>query len=500
MEIDANLKRANTQPIPLPGLPAVAPFDYDMLPDALSPWARDISERLQCPPDFVAAGIMASLAAVVGRKVGIRPQGKTSWTVVPNIWACIVGRPGVLKSPALEDAVAPLNRLIARAQEKYDQEEKRFKVAAMAAKLRMDAAKREVAKKLGKYPEADITDLLMVEEPEPPILRRYKTNDSSHECLAELLRQNPQGFMVYRDELISLLRNLDREDKAEARGFFLTAWNGDSPYTVDRIGRGTNLHVPAVCLSLLGGTQPGRLADYVARAASGAANDGLIQRFGLMVWPDTPKEWKDVDRKPDTAARDAAFQVFDRLNAFDPASIGAEQDLDMDGNPEGVPYLRFDKDALPVFREWRTKLEGRLRDESLHAAMEEHLSKYRKLIPALALLTHLADGGGGPVGRLPMLKALTWSDYLESHAGRIYGAGIQPEVTAAKAILRRIKQGDLPQCFPGWKVWRPGWSGLDRERAEEGLRLLVDYGWLEPGKSPTGGRPKTEYKVVEGAV
>jgi putative DNA primase/helicase len=125
MEIDANSKRATTQPIPLPSLPPVAPFDFDMLPDALTPWARDISERLQCPPDFVAAGIMAALAAVVGRKVGIRPQGKTSWTVVPNIWACIVGRPGVLKSPALEDAVTPLNRLISRAQKKYDQEEKR---------------------------------------------------------------------------------------------------------------------------------------------------------------------------------------------------------------------------------------------------------------------------------------------------------------------------------------------------------------------------------------
>jgi len=49
-------------------------------------------------------------------------------------------------------------------------------------------------------------------------------------------------------------------------------------------------------------------AEYVRRAVSGGAgDDGLIQRFGFLVWPDEPPTWKNVDRYPLTAAREAAW-------------------------------------------------------------------------------------------------------------------------------------------------------------------------------------------------
>ena len=47
--------------------------------------------------------------------------------------------------------------------------------------------------------------------------------------------QNPNGVLAHRDELVSLLKTLDREEFAAARGFFLTAWNGKDRYTFDRI-------------------------------------------------------------------------------------------------------------------------------------------------------------------------------------------------------------------------------------------------------------------------
>ena len=126
------------------------------------------------------------------------------------------------------------------------------------------------------------------------------TNDSSMAALAELLRHNPNGLLVHRDELVSLLRMLDQEENAEARAFFLTGWNGDSSYTTDRIARGMNLHVEAVCLSLLGSTQPARITEYVATAVrGGAGDDGMLQRFGLIVWPDIGGEWVNVDRAPE---------------------------------------------------------------------------------------------------------------------------------------------------------------------------------------------------------
>ena len=498
--VEQALRKTRTvkeKPTPLPdSLPPVQPFDYELLPEALRPWIQDIAERMQCPPDFIAVAALGAIAAVIGRKVGIRPQARTDWTVVPNLWIMVVGRPGVLKSPALEAGLAPLKRLIAEANDIYSAEEEQFKIEALTAKLKQEAAEKTARKILAKDPEADLLAVLAVEgEPVSPVLKRYQANDCTPASLGELLRQNPNGLLVFRDEVVSLLKSLDRDGQEEGRGFYLTAWNGDSPYTFDRIGRGLNLTIPAICLSLLGGTQPGRLSEYIYHAVKGgAADDGLIQRFGIMVWPDIPKKWKNVDRHPDNQAKNQAFEVFTNMDKFSPADVGAEQDTDINGQPDGIPYLRFEPAALEVFTEWRADLEQKLRTDDMLPALESHFSKYRKLVPALALIFHLVDGGNGPVTETATLMALAWSQYLESHAYRAYGSITHMEVSTAKAILKKIQQGKLSNGFCSRDVWRPGWSKLtDSKQVAKGLDVLEDYGWLTSEQIPTKGKPKTIY-------
>ena len=47
------------QPQPLPAeLLPVEPFPLAALPDAFRPWVGDASERMHCPPDFVAVPML----------------------------------------------------------------------------------------------------------------------------------------------------------------------------------------------------------------------------------------------------------------------------------------------------------------------------------------------------------------------------------------------------------------------------------------------------------
>src|SRR6202008_2465439 len=86
------------EPKPLPeGLLPVLEFEPGFLPDAIAPWVMDITERMQCPPDFVGIPAILGLGSVIGRKVSVRPQRKTDWCEVSNLWGALVGRPGVLK-------------------------------------------------------------------------------------------------------------------------------------------------------------------------------------------------------------------------------------------------------------------------------------------------------------------------------------------------------------------------------------------------------------------
>jgi len=64
------------EPVSLPeGLSPVAPLDTALLPAALAPWICDISERMQCPPDYVSMDRFLdgeSELPLIGRRIGSR--------------------------------------------------------------------------------------------------------------------------------------------------------------------------------------------------------------------------------------------------------------------------------------------------------------------------------------------------------------------------------------------------------------------------------------------
>src|SRR5262249_54375454 len=152
------------------------------------------------------------------------------WYEVPNLWGCIVGRPGVLKSPAMEQALKPLQRLEAQAREAYDLNLKDHKLQTEVYELRKQESKNR-AKAAIKEGLPDVEKLLNSDEPDAPTQKRYIVNDTTYEKLGAILCDNPNGVLAFRDELISLLKHLDHEENTSARGFYLTGWNGLSGYS-----------------------------------------------------------------------------------------------------------------------------------------------------------------------------------------------------------------------------------------------------------------------------
>src|SRR5262245_6337687 len=488
------------EPKPLPsGLAPVDPFDLDFLPSALGPWVSDIAERLQCPPDYIAVTAVTALGSLIGRRVGIKPQLQTDWVEYPNLWAMFIGPPGMMKSPAMNEALKPLHYLEGESLKDYEVAKKAYDASIDQFKLRRSVKRALDQKALKEQPNADEikSQIDLGDEPQEPVPVRYRTNDSSYEALGELLIANPKGILIERDEVISLLKHHDHEEEAVARGFYMSAWSGTQPYTFDRIGRG-HRHVEAVTLSIVGSTQPSRVAEYIRRAnADAGGGDGLIQRFGLLVWPDRAGDWRDVDRYPETAARRAAWGAFERIAELDEQAIlglGANK-----GPFDKTPHLRFDESAAAEFRAWREEPERRLRSGELSPALEGHLAKFRKVVPAIALINHVVDGGQAAIGSGALLKALAFARYLESHARRVYGAAGALEVGAGKAILEHIRRGDLQDGFSARDIQRHDWSRLtDRGHIRLGLNLLVDLDHLAANTAPgtdRGGRPKITYSI-----
>jgi putative DNA primase/helicase len=248
-------------------------------------------------------------------------------------------------------------------------------------------------------------------------------------------------------------------------------------------------------MSMLGGIQPGRLRSYLVDALEdGPSNDGLIQRFQLLVWPDTAPDWKYVDRAPDSASEQEVASIFRKL-------------VEMDA--ESPARFRFAPDAQELFIELLAELEAKIRGGELHPALISHLSKYRKLMPALALLFQLTDvaaanGGADIVSLRHAQRAAAWCDYLESHARRVYSCIVTPQLRAARELAEKIKLRKIGAdgFFSCRDVYLKGWSGLDSpEAVKQAAEILQDAEWVRDVSTesgPFGGRPSNRYKVNPG--
>ena len=463
-------------------LPPVPAFDTQLLPESLRAMVEDVADRMQVPIDFPAVTAMVALAGAVNRRALIQPKrADHGWLVVPNLWGGIVASPGQKKSPTISTITAPLRKIEAAWREEHQLATAAYSLQAEKAELVTSAWResyKRATKKNSDPPEKPEIDLQL------PISKRLLTSDGTFEALHALLSDNPAGLFVLRDELTGWLASLERSGHEEQRAFYLESWNGDSSFTVDRIGRGT-VHVEHCCISLFGGIQPSRLRSYLAEAlADGPSNDGLIQRFQLLVWPDPQTTWSYRDRAPSATAKAQADAVYCRLAAMD---------------EENPTIFKFSNAAQDLFVQWLTELETTLASDSLNPVMVAHLAKYRSLMHSLALLLALADGCDGEIPLAPVRRAASWCEYLTSHAHRIYAAKLTPERSAALLLSKRLRGGwrHREATFSLRDVYVNGWMGLGTpDEVRAALQILEEASWVRKHaktQATSGGRPSEQW-------
>ncbi len=103
---------------------------------------------MQCPVDFAAVGALVMVAAIVGRKIGIRPMKNNDWTVIPNLWGAVVGNSGIMKSPTLNEVLSPIKKLQALAFEDFNNAQAEYETNAELLRLQKSVDKSKARKAL----------------------------------------------------------------------------------------------------------------------------------------------------------------------------------------------------------------------------------------------------------------------------------------------------------------------------------------------------------------
>ncbi|WP_284452582.1 DUF3987 domain-containing protein [Parachlamydia acanthamoebae] len=472
----------------------VSPCPIATLPKEVADWIQGIAKQMQIAEDFFVAPLLVYLGSLIGRKRGLRLRQDTSWIEFPNLWGIVVGRPSMMKSPAMKAMLGPLEVLGNKAieaheilLEQYERELEAWKIRKKACEESYKSEYKSSLKSSShQQNEVKFHTETMLSEPKK---RRYKTQDATTEKLGELLADNPQGLLVYRDELAGWLNSFEKNGREGDRQFFLESWSGNQAFDVDRIGRGS-LHVPALCLSIFGSIQPGPLSQYIRSAIQGGSgDDGFIQRFQVMVWPDGKDDWKLIQGISISELEAPINRIFDCLDSltFDPI-----------GQPS---ILSFSMDAQVLFDKWQEKHEKRVRAGDLPPHMEAHLAKYKKLIAALCLiLEHIKEAVNGEhplaISVQTLESAICWLEYFESHANRIYGSGANAILKAAKGLINHLRKGDVKEPFTIRDIYHgKHWSGLGTaKQVEEVVDYLVEKQYLARHLVKSGGgRPTEKY-------
>ena len=491
------------QPLPrrLPEAPSLPP---EMVPEPLRDWLVQSAERACLPLEMLAVPALIAASGVVGRSVAVRPRDYSDWTVTPNLWGAIVAPPGAKKTDALLEALRPVSLLEEKARRAHEKLELQARAEQALLKAQIQGAVAK-AKKSGAVSTGDVAALMeRLEALENAPRKRYLSMDATVEKLGEILRDNPRGLTLMRDELASWLAAMEQEENAMARGFFLAAWSGNTGYSFDRIGRGT-VHIPAACVALVGGIQPEPLQAVFERLRREPARaDGMVQRLQMLVWPDELPDWNPPQSWPDKAAREAAAELFARLDGLERREPQNPSDV--------APRLLFLEDeAKRLFAQWHDAHERRLRGSELQGTphFASHIAKYGSLAASLAVIFHLLEFAHQPhrwvyendtwrpliepppVTASAVALALDWTEFLELHARKVYSSELQSEAQAVHRLAEAIRAGLVRDGQTIREVQRSSrfWDG---ERLAEALAVLERLGWLrvvelEPG--PAGGRP-----------
>lgn len=397
----------------------VIAFDDTLLPAPIYRWVEDNAKRANMPQDYLGVSLIVSLSILISYKFKVAPKSLDDWDITPNLWGIAIGDPSIGKTPMLKKAISLLNNLT--------------------------------------------------------IKSRLIVHDSTIEKLAETLSKQDHGVLLFRDELSGLFQSMQKNGREMDRAFYLEGFNGDSPYDSDRVKRGL-INIDSLCLSIMGGIQPDAINPLVNATITGQLNDGLLQRFQLMVWPE-PLQRKYYDAKPDYEAQNRMQDLFHKL--WDQLQICEHK------------VLRFTPEAQEKFKQFYEYHETQGGLDSFEPALEEHFNKYSSLLPSIALIFQIIENFDSEFISLKNFQyALNWVEYLASHAKKVYSKNSN---LTDKALTIYRNKNQLKHSFSASDVKRKGWSGLkDINFISEVLDLLTQQSILGIQKIDTNnvGRPK----------
>jgi hypothetical protein len=334
------------------------------------------------------------------------------------------------------------------------------------------------------------------EKPIAPSAVRVLVDNTTIEALAPLLKSNPRGLLLAKDELKGWLGSFDRYSSNTAGGsdesHWLSMYNGSTMVIDRKTGKHPSIHVPRATVSVTGNIPPGILKKGFNKERR---ESGLAARFLLACPPRTRVRWSEATVPQ--SVNQAYKTLFESLYGLQGRAGGDGEMLPVD--------VAMNLAAKALYTEFYNQHNAEQAD--FVGDLAAVWSKLEETAARLALVIHVVRCAAGHPGANPLIldeasmtAAIRLVKWFKHETRRVYAMLAEDESeqenrrlfewldhNGGEASIRDVQQ----KC-----AWLK-----ESGRAEKALEGLVDRGlgaWI-PVDDRQPGRPSRRFRLAEGS-
>ncbi len=292
-------------------------FPIDAFPVKIQEIIEEFRKAFNLPVDFYGSTVLAAASCLIGNSFNIK--FKEGWYESAAIFMAIVGRSSIGKTPAIDAFLNPIKEIERKLHDQYTAQLKKYELEVAEA--------RENKEK----------------EPDRPVCKELIINDATTESINKALQNNPNGLILYQDELIAFIKSLNRYSKGSDLEYFIGIWKN----TLIKVNRKSSdpIIIAHPFMSVIGGIQPSVLSSF----ADGKIGNGFLARI-LFAYPEDCQKQYLSDYEP-------SKEILKQYNniLFDLYNYSVNNNTATDGSWYSelkITSLELSEEALNAYKEW----------------------------------------------------------------------------------------------------------------------------------------------------
>jgi len=357
-------------------------FPIDIFSQEIQQYILQSAQTLGLSIDYMSCAFLWAMSVCIGNSFIV--EIKPGWRETATLWLAVVGKPGIGKTPSLNQVIFPLQKLNIRKQKEFQKEYAKF---VEYERLDKDAKK-------------------LAEEIKKPRSEQFIVGDITLEALIDLHETNPNCIGVFKDELAGWFKDMNKYRAGSDLEFWLSSWNGQSISLNRKTAKSAFVDKPFI--PVIGGIQP----DIFEQFATGVNKEnGFIDRI-LISYPELSVE------KYNTNILDYELMSWYENFMIRLKESIAQNFFRTDEKGEIIPHVtRFSPKANEQWIRIHDKISEMQNSDDENEYMKSMLPKQKSYIPRFAMILNILisseDGSDAlSICEEAMLRAERLSDYF----------------------------------------------------------------------------------------